>query len=66
MSIFTNEQEAFIDHEVRIRTTEGIYKELKEEIRDLRKDINHNFIWTIGIILSSILLPIVLHWVKLL
>lgn len=32
MVTFTKEQEAYIDHEVRIRTTEGTFKRLEDKI----------------------------------
>lgn len=52
----------YIDHEVRIRMSEETLRDMKE----LRKEVNSNFKWTITIILSSVLLPVVLHWAKLL
>lgn len=52
----------YIDHEVRIRMNEETLKDMKE----LRKEVNSNFRWTITIILGSVLLPVVLHWLKLL
>ncbi len=52
----------YIDHEVRIRISEETLRDMKE----LRKEVNSNFKWTITIILGSVLLPVVLHWAKLL
>lgn len=57
-----NADQLYIDHEVRIRLLEELVKDMKE----LRKEINSNFKWTITIILGSVLLPVVLHWAKLL
>ena len=52
----------YIDHELRIRLLEEAVKDIKE----LRKEINNNFKWTIAIILGSVLLPTLLHGAKLL
>jgi hypothetical protein len=57
-----NSDQLYIDHEVRIRMNEETLKDMKE----LRKEVNSNFRWTIAIILGSVLLPVVLHWAKLL
>ena len=63
-----NNTEFYIDHEVRIRSTENKYIDLKEEIRDVRKELKEeikevrNLIhWVIGIGVTSIILPIILH-----
>jgi len=52
----------YINHEVRLQLLEEAVKDNKE----MRKEIHSNFRWTIAIILGSVLLPVALHWAKLL
>ncbi len=51
----------YINHEVRLQLLEEAVKDNKE----MRKEIHNNFKWTIAIILGSVLLPTILHGVKL-
>jgi hypothetical protein len=53
----SNQTEFYIDHEVRIRSTENKYVELKEEIKEVRNLLH----WIIGIGVGSIIIPIILH-----
>ncbi len=59
MSLFTPEQDAYIDHEVRIRKNEETYKDLKEihketkeVLKELRQEIHNNFKWTVTMFMT--------------
>jgi hypothetical protein len=57
-----NQQELFIDHEVRVRMLENLAGETKFQMQELRKEIHSNFKWTIGIVggfFSAILVSII-------
>lgn len=49
---FDKETEDFINHEVRIRSVESGYVEIRIELKDLRKDMHSQFLWTIGTIIT--------------
>jgi hypothetical protein len=64
----SNNPEFYIDHEVRLRSTENKYIDLKDEIKEVRlelkseiKEVRNLIYWLIGIGITSIILPIVLH-----
>ena len=50
-------EEKYVDHEVRIRIQEKNSIDLKDSI----KHIDNKFNWMIGLIISGIIIPIILH-----
>ena len=54
-------EEQYIEHEVKLRLHEGIYKQLYDKLEYMDKKIDSNFHWTISLIISSIIIPIILH-----
>lgn len=72
MSTFTKETEKYIDHEVQLRFHEQKFqmneKRNDEKFNSIDKRFDHldnklNLI--IGIVLSSVIIPVCLHWMKL-
>jgi len=61
--LFTNEK--YIDHEVRIRIQEQNAIELKNAIQNLDNKLDSRFMLLVGLIITSIILPVVLHALKL-
>jgi hypothetical protein len=72
----SKDTEQYIEHEVRLRLIESqntdIYRKFEkieeriERIFDkLDSKIHSNFLWTIGLIGTSIVLPVILHLLKL-
>ena len=61
--LFTNEK--YIDHEVRIRIQEQNAIELKNAIQNLDNKLDSRFMLLVGLIIISIILPVVLHALKL-
>ena len=55
----TNEQ--YIDHEVRIRIQEQNALDIKETLVNLEHKMHSNFIFVIGLIITSMIVPIILH-----
>lgn len=66
-----NNNESYIDHEVRLRMIEEVNKDIKSELKELRKDMRNQFLWTLGTIITlvggvlGIFGSIVLHSAKL-
>lgn len=64
-------EENYIDHEVRIRLQEGIYKEVRDNIKHLDNKIDSHFHWVLGTILAQMAMTItlfggiILHMAKL-
>ena len=52
----------FIDHEVRIRLQDHKYEDLKKLVKDTHKLL----LWILGTAVSSIILPIILKFFKVL
>ena len=71
----TKENENYIDHEVRIRIQEGVYKEVRDSIKELQQKVDSHFKWLLGTMLGlfvgivGIIFPIfggiILHMAKL-
>ena len=60
-----NIQENHIDHEVRIRVQEQLSKQILDKLDALNNKVDSHFIWTIGLIFISIIIPVALHSMKL-
>lgn len=57
--------ENFTDHEVRLRMIEELNKEIRETINELEAKIDTRFLLVIGLIITSIVIPVVLHYLRL-
>jgi hypothetical protein len=57
-------EEKYIDHEVRIRLQEKISIEIKEALIHLENKMESRFNLLIGLILTSMILPIIFHAIK--
>lgn len=53
--------EQYIEHEVRLRLHEGLYKHLYDKLESMDKKIDSNFHWTLTLIISSIIIPFLMH-----
>ncbi len=60
MTSFTKETEHYIEHEVQIRLHDEKFKLMEKKFDHLDNKLNV----IIGIILSSIIIPVGLHWLK--
>ncbi len=60
-----NNPEFYIDHETRLRIQEQNSIEIKSSLKNLENRMHSNFITLIGFILTAIILPVVLHALKL-
>ena len=61
MSNFTKTEENFIQHEVQLRLHDERFKEIEKRFDHLDNKLN----WIIGIVLSSVIIPVGLHLLKL-
>lgn len=61
MTTFTKAEESFIEHEVKIRLHDEKFNIIEKKFDHLDNKLN----LIIGIILSSVLLPVGLHFLKL-
>lgn len=57
--------ENLVDHEVRLRTLEKIAENIDRRFDQLNQKIDSHFIWMVGLIFVSIILPVSLHSLKL-
>jgi len=57
--------ESFINHEVRLRMLEELIKETHESINELEVKIDTRFLLIIGLVITSIVIPVVLHYLSL-
>ena len=58
------ETEQYINHEVRIRVQEKMVTELKDAIIHLENKMDSRFNLLIGLILTSMFLPVIFHALK--
>ena len=61
MSNFSKAEENYIEHEVQLRLHDEKFKSLEKKLEHVNNKLN----WIIGIILSSVLLPVGLPFLKL-
>ncbi len=61
MSNFTKTEENFIQHEVQLRLHDERFKTIEKRFDNLDNKLN----WIIGIVLSSVIIPVGLHLLKL-
>lgn len=57
--------EFYIDHETRIRIQEDITKDIRSTLNRLDDRMDNQFKWIVGILITTVLLPISLHMFKL-
>lgn len=58
-------KEEYIEHEVKLRLHDALYKQLYDKLESMDNKIERNFHWTIGLLISSIIIPIILHKINL-
>ncbi len=61
----TETNEYYIDHEVRIRIMESLAKDTNNKLDRLEDKIEARFMLLIGLILASIIIPVLLHSLRL-
>jgi hypothetical protein len=64
MSSFTKTEESYIEHEVKLRLHDALFKHIDYKFDKLENKvdkIDNKFNWGIGIIISGIIIPIILH-----
>jgi hypothetical protein len=57
--------EAYINHEVRLRMLEELNREIHDSINELEVKIDTRFLLIIGLVITSIFIPVVLHYLRL-
>ena len=62
MSSFTKTEEHYIEHEVQLRVHDEKFKSIDKRFDHLDNKLNI----IIGIVLSSVIIPVGLHWLRLL
>lgn len=58
-------QEKSIEHEVRIRLQEDIIKDIRNTLNRLDDKMDNQFKWIVGILITTVVLPITLHAFKM-
>ncbi|CEG60946.1 hypothetical protein [Legionella micdadei] len=69
MSSFTKAEENYIDYEVKLRVHDALFKHIDYKFDKLEQKVNkidHKFNLAIGLIITSIIIPVVLHYYVLL
>lgn len=61
MTSFSKSEENYIAHEVQLRVHDEKFKAIEKRFDHLDNKLN----WIIGIILTSVIIPIALHFLKL-
>jgi hypothetical protein len=64
LSGLTKDQEQFIDHEVKLRTHDALFKHIDykfDKLEDKVDGINSKFNWIIALLISAIIIPVILH-----
>lgn len=71
MATLTKEQEQYIEQEVKIRVHDEKFQIIERDFDDIKSSVRHldvkfdsQFKWIIGMFVSSIIIPVVLHFVK--
>lgn len=71
MTTLTKEQEQYIEQEVKIRLHDEKFQIIERDFDDMKTSMRHldskfdsQFKWIIGMFVSSIILPVVLHFIK--
>jgi hypothetical protein len=68
MAGLTKDQESYIEHEVKLRGHDALFKHIVYKFDKLEGKvdaINGKFNWIIALIISAIIVPIALHYFKL-
>lgn len=61
MSTFTKSEESYISHEVQLRVNEEKFKVIEKKFDHLDNKLN----LIIGMVLSAVIIPVALHFLKL-
>lgn len=61
----SDQSDHHIDHEVRIRVLQEIANDIRSTMKDIHTKIDNQFLWLVGLIFVSIIIPVVLHTLKL-
>jgi hypothetical protein len=65
---FTKSEENYIEHEVQLRVNEHKFKNIEESSKELKESIRHldnKFMLMFTVILGSIWLPAILHYLHI-
>ena len=65
MSELTKDQESYIEHEVQIRLLNFMHTDLYKKFDSLESKLESRFLLLAGLIISSVIIPVVLHSFKL-
>ncbi len=64
MTGLTKNEEVYIEHEVKLRVHDALFKHIDYKFDKIEKKvdrIDNKFNWIIGLVLSGIIIPIILH-----
>jgi hypothetical protein len=61
MSTFTKSEENYIEHEVQLRVHSEKFKVMEKKFDHLDNKLN----WILGLVIGAMLLPVALHYLKL-
>ena len=62
----TNDEiESYIDHESRIKLLEALQTRIEHKLEALEDKIDAQFQWIIGLIFVAIIIPVILHCLRL-
>lgn len=68
MATLTKEQEQFVEHEVKLRVHDALFKHIDykfDKLENKVSKIDHKFNFTIILLITSIVIPVLLHYFKL-
>lgn len=71
MSKLIKESEQYIEHEVQLRVHNEKFKIIEKSLDDVKTSVRHldvkfdaQFKWIIGMFVSSIVIPVIFHFIK--
>jgi hypothetical protein len=71
MNAFTKTEESYIEHEVQIRVHDEKFQIIERDFDDVKTSMRHldskfdtQFKWIVGMFVSSVILPVVFHFIK--
>lgn len=54
----------YVEHEIRIRIQEQTANDIKQSLQNIENKIHNDFTFMVGLILVSIIIPVVFHMLK--